>query len=127
MKENDEVNTVPRLIKRLITLYVDNARFTVAEKLTMLISAGVMLMISLVLGIFAVAFLSGAVVALLEMAIEPWAAYLLLGGVFVVLIIALFALRKCLIINPVSKFISKLVFEIGGRSSRQSSVNNQDI
>lgn len=105
------LRTLADLIKKLLSLYVENVKFTAAEKLTVVMSAAVLLIISVVLGIFALAFLSGACIELLEFVLPAWASYAILGGLFILLVAVVIALRKPLIINPIARFISRLIFE----------------
>lgn len=107
------VSTVKELLLRLARLYIDNVKLTVAEKLTVVFAAATLLLTLLVLGIFALAFLSGAIVAALSLVLPSWACYLICFGVFVVLIIVIMALRKSIIVNPIARFVSRLVFEHG--------------
>lgn len=102
---------VYRLLRRLGILYLENARFIAAEKLTQLLSAGLMLIICLVLGIFALAFFSGTCVELLAMVLPAWAGYAILGAFFVLLIVLCIVFRNALIVNPIARFISRLMFE----------------
>ena len=69
------VDRLKELLKKLGLLYLDNAKLTVTEKLTELVSAGVMLIVTLVLGIFGIAFLSGACIELLALMLPVWACY----------------------------------------------------
>lgn len=105
------IHTLAGLIKRLISLYVENVKLTAAEKLTVVLSAAVLLVISIVLGIFALAFVSGACIELLAMVLPAWASYAILGGFFISLVILAMVFRKPLIVNPIARFVSKLVFE----------------
>lgn len=111
MKIVETARSVAELARRIVTLYIDNVKLTVAEKLTLLVSAGVVLLTTLVLGVFAVAFFSGAAIEALEMVLEPWASYLIMGGVFTLLMVLVLLLRKPLIIHPIARFITKLVYE----------------
>ena len=56
MKANGKIpqtiHTLADLTKRLVSLYVENVKFTAAEKLTVVMSAGVLLVVAVVLGIF---------------------------------------------------------------------------
>lgn len=99
------------LLKRLLSLYLDNVKLTVTEKLTVLLSAGVTLVIFLVLGIFSLAFFSGALLELMSIVLPAWASYLILGGFFVLVIVAVALMKKQLIINPISRFISRLMYD----------------
>ena len=103
--------TIFDLVKRLVSLYIEDAKLTVAEKLSLLLSAGLMLIVVLVFGIFALAFFSGACVELLELVLPAWACYSILGGVFVIMIIICVLFRTALFVNPIARYISKLIFE----------------
>lgn len=107
------VQTIYRLLCRLGGLYVESAKFVLAEKLAQLAAAGLMLVICLVLGIFALAFFSGTCVELLSLVLPAWAGYAIMGGLFVVLIIIVMIFRTALIINPIARFVSRLVFDKG--------------
>ena len=63
MKGNisETISSVKKILLRLGRLYLENAKLTVAEKLTVVFSAATLLLIVLVLTIFALAFLSGAI------------------------------------------------------------------
>ncbi len=111
MKASNTFQSLKDQVVRLLSLYAESAKLTVAEKLTMLLSAGVILIVTLVLGVFALAFLSGALIELLELVVVPWASYLILGGVFILFIVVLALFRKALVVNPIARFISKLVFD----------------
>lgn len=105
------VQSFYRLLRRLGELYLEGAKFIVAEKLTRLFSVGLLVIICMVLGIFALAFFSGTCVELLSMVLPAWAGYAIMGGVFVVLILLCVLFRNQLIVDPIARFISRLVFE----------------
>lgn len=107
------VSTLKELLTRIARLYLDNVKLTVAEKLTVVFSAAVLLVTLLVLGIFALAFLSGAIIQLLALVLPQWACYAICCGFFVLLIILITVLRKWIIVNPTARFVSRLVFEFG--------------
>lgn len=117
MKSSGTVSTFKDLTIRLIRLYIENAKLTLAEKLTLLLSAALVVVIALVLGIFALAFFAGAAVEALELVMVPWLCYLILGGFFVLLIVAILILKKPLLINPIARFMSKLIFEVSSKKS----------
>lgn len=118
MKANGKIpqtiHTLADLTKRLVSLYIENVKLTAAEKLTVVMSAGVLLIVAIVLGIFALAFLSGTCIELLALVLPAWASYAILGGFFLLLVIIAVALRKHLIVNPIARFVSKLVFDSHG-------------
>lgn len=103
--------TIKKMLMRLLRLYVSEVRLTVAEKLTVVFAGAVMLLILLVLGVFALAFLSGALVSALALVLPQWACYLICFGLFAVLMVIVLAMRRVLIIDPIARFVSRLVFD----------------
>ena len=111
MKSSRTFTTIKDLIVRLASLYVENAKLNIAEKLTLVLSAALLLIVALVLGIFALAFFTGAALEALELVMEPWLSYLIMGCVFVGLIIVAVLLRKTLFVNPIARYLSKVIFD----------------
>ena len=66
---------------------------------------------TLVFGVFAIAFLSGGILELLALVLPAWASYAILGGVFILLVVVTIGFRKYLIVDPIARFVSKLVFD----------------
>lgn len=96
---------------RLLKLYLEGAKLTVADKLTVLFSAGVLLVTLVVLGMFALAFLSGALVQLLALVLPVWACFAICAGGYALVMVLVVLFRKSLIVNPIARFVSKLVLE----------------
>ena len=99
--------------KRPISPYIENAKLTAAEKLTLLFSGAVVFVIGFILIMFSLAFLAVALLELLQLAMSPIASSAIIGGIFLVLAVLLIALRKTLVINPMARFLSKLIMDIG--------------
>ena len=95
------IHTLADLTKRLISLYIENVKLTAAE----------LLLVALVFGIFMLAFLSGACIELLALVLPAWASYAILGGFFLLLVVLVIAFRKHIIVNPIARFVSRLVFD----------------
>lgn len=105
--------TVKSSIGKLASLYIEGAKLTAVEKLTLFLSAAVVFICGFILLTFVVAFGAVAILDLLEEALPPIASAGILSGIFLVLTILLFLLRKPLIINPMTRFVSKLIMDIG--------------
>ena len=61
------------------------------------------------LGACVLFYLSFAVVFMLSDAIgSTWGAYLIVSGIFLVLMLVVYALRQKLILDPVSRFLTRL-------------------
>lgn len=100
-------------IGRLTKLYIEGAKLTAVEKLTLFLSAAVMFICLFILATFIVAFGAVAILDLLEEALPPVASAGILSGIFLVLALLLFLLRKQLVINPMTRFVSRLIMDIG--------------
>ena len=107
----DRMRAARHSLRRLIALYLENAKITTAEKLTMFCTAATVGIICLVLGLFALAFITVALIELLALAIPVWASYLIFAGIYCAIILILILLREPLIMNPIARFMSKLLLE----------------
>lgn len=98
-------------LKKFFSLQVDYVKLTAVEKLVVLLSAIALVAVLLILGACVLFYLSFAIVYLLVDVIGcVWGAYLIVSGIFVVLSLIVFAMRKTLILDPVAKFLTKLFF-----------------
>ena len=96
-------------LKKYLTLQIDYAKLTTVEKLVVLLSAIAMVAVMLRLGACVLFYLSFAVVFMLSDAIgSTWGAYLIVSGIFLVLMLVVYALRQKLILDPVSRFLTRL-------------------
>ena len=96
-------------LKKSLTLQIDYAKLTTVEKLVVLLSAIAMVAVMLILGACVLFYLSFAVVFMLSDAIgSTWGAYLIVSGIFLVLMLVVYALRQKLILDPVSRFLTRL-------------------
>ena len=94
-------------LKKYLTLQIDYAKLTTVEKLVVLLSAIAMVAVMLILGACVLFYLSFAVVFMLSDAIgSTWGAYLIVSGIFLVLMLVVYALRQKLILDPVSRFLT---------------------
>ena len=95
-------------IKEYLELQRDLLKVEGVEKLTILISAFLVLMISIILGGGALFYLLFALAYLLEPAIGLIGAFGIIGCVCLLILVVLVLLRKQLIINPIVRFLYKL-------------------
>ena len=110
---NGKFDAVKASLRRLTALYIENAKLTAAEKLTVLLSAAVLFVALFMLATITIAFAAVALLELLQLALSPIAAAAIMAGVFLLIAILIFVLRKPLIINPTARFMSKLIMDIG--------------
>ncbi|MDE6309133.1 MAG: phage holin family protein [Muribaculaceae bacterium] len=97
------------MTRRLLKLYSDGARLTLAEKLTRLMSVIAMFFISVILGICVLMFITLGVGRLLTEHMADYWSFFIIGGFYILLIVALYIFRKPLLTNPLARFLSALI------------------
>lgn len=92
-----------------VKLEVEYAKLTVAEKFTVLLSAMIIGAICLLMGMVVLILLSLSLVELFKMMMVPALAYLVVSGIICLLILVLYLLRNPLLLNPIARFITRLL------------------
>lgn len=108
-KEN-QLHTFWAELKDTLKLNVDYAKFTAAEKLTVLLTTVSFAILFLVLLTLIMFFLSLAIVWWIAEGVGIVWSYAIMCAFYIVVLGSLIAFRKQLIINPIAAFISRLFF-----------------
>lgn len=113
MKENlnTQIKDILTQGKTWVKLEIEYAKLTLAEKLTMLISALIIGAVCLLLGIVVLLMLAFALVEVFKTFMHPGLAYLSVGGIVCVFIILFYLLRKPILLNPIARLITRLFIE----------------
>ncbi len=109
MREKGSVRNLYELGRRLAGLYLDNARLTAAEKMTLLFSSVALYSVVLVLAMVMMVFVSMGIATMLAEYIAPFWSYFIVAGVFLTVIVLLFVFKSQLLVNPIARFISSLL------------------
>lgn len=111
MKEKltDELKDILAQGRDWVKLEVEYAKLTVAEKFTVLLSAMIIGAICLLMGMVVLILLSLSLVELFKMMMVPALAYLAVSGIICLLILILYLLRNPLLLNPIVRFITRLL------------------
>ncbi len=111
MKEKltDELKDILAQGRDWVKLEVEYAKLTVAEKFTVLLSAMIIGAICLLMGMVVLILLSLSLVELFKMMMVPALAYLAVSGIICLLILILYLLRNPLLLNPIARFITRLL------------------
>lgn len=107
----DTFSTAKRGVKRLASLYVEKIKLKTTEKTTILLSSIAFIMVLTVVGFIFLIFVSIGVGHLLAVSIAPHLAYLIIAAFYLVLFIVVWFLRRPLFINPISRFVSRLIVD----------------
>ncbi len=99
-------------LKKYFRLQIDYTRLTAVEKISLLLSAIAVVLVGGLLCACALFYLSLALASVLsdKLGVE-WAANLIVGGVFLVLLLLAYAFRRQLIIDPVTRFVTRLFLD----------------
>ncbi len=107
----DEIKEVFIQARTWIECETEYLKLSASEKFTVLLSSLIMGAVCLLLGLFALALMSFALVDYFMFFMSPPLAYLSVAGIVVLLIIILYLLRKPLLFNPISRFITRLFLD----------------
>lgn len=98
-------------IKRLISLYVADARLGIAKRLTLLMSSLATGLIIMLLIAAIVIFGSLAAAFELRQVMNPVAAYGIIAGFYVLLLVVVLIFKRQLIINPLARVLSRAILK----------------
>lgn len=105
----DNIKQLIAEVKEYIILQKDYAKVEFVEKLTILLSTLFMILIFLILGMAALFYLLFALAYTLEPLVGGLAiSFVIISAISILLMIALYHLRKKLIVNPLVKFLANL-------------------
>lgn len=110
-------------IKVLLGLQVENLRLKTTEKITVLLSAIAFYAVAMAIGLVCLIFVSIALGKLLATQLAPYAAYLVIAGVYLLAFIFICALRRQIFIDPIARFMSRLLVEL---PEEEREINSSD-
>lgn len=97
--------------KAFIAAKYDYSKLSIAEKLSILLSYLVMSAIGLLIGFCVLLFLSGALISVLyDLTNNEALSYIVVAGLWAIMLLLVFAFKTTLIVNPVTRFVTKLMF-----------------
>lgn len=96
-------------IRRYMRLGIEFVRLSAAEKLTLLLAAISFWMVVFVIGSFALIFFSVGIVQILSLSIPEYLTYVIAGIFYLLLLLLLIVFKRVIIINPIARFISRLI------------------
>lgn len=116
----EQVDGMMGNVQRYLKLLIEDTRLNIAEKLTRLMSAIALAAILLFLAVVTLVFLSlGASMALSDI-MDPLWAFIIVAGFYLVLCTVIVLARKTLLINPIARFISRLILNAPVKEPKQN-------
>lgn len=110
MADNTQsIKTLWSAFKKYVCLNVENAKLTATEKLTILLAVIAFYFVAIVLGFVSVFFVSMALTHILSQSLEVHYVYFIMAAFYLVILVLIYALKKVLFLNPISRFLSKTI------------------
>lgn len=107
-KVNEEVKSVVTDFKEWLTLEVDYMKLTAAEKVSILVSTLVLVIVLFIIFMVVLILFAFALVDLFNLFMPHSLACVTVGGILLLLIGSLYLFRNALVVNPITKLITKL-------------------
>ena len=99
------------LIRQMINLKAEDFKLMLAQKLTKLLGAVTFGAIALISAVSFIIFMGFALREILADFMPAWGAFLIVAAVVVILVMLVFIFKRKLILDPLARFISRLLFE----------------
>ena len=95
--------------RKYFSLEWDYTKLTAVEKMAVLLSSIAFVAVVIIIGTFALAYVLSAIIDVLAVALGcTWGAQLIAAAILLVLLLVVFAFKRQLIVDPVTRFVSKL-------------------
>lgn len=107
-KLNDEVKSVASDIKEWVTLELEYMKLTAAEKVSVLVSTLILVIVLFIIFMVVLILFAFALVDLFNLFMSHSLACVTVGGILLLLIGSLYLLRNQLVVNPITRLITKL-------------------
>lgn len=124
-ERNDDLKVSWANVREWGKLYFENLRLLSIEKATVLFSQGIMGVLLVILCACAFFFISIALVLILAQVLPVMWCFLIMGGVYLLLGLAVYIFRKPLLTDPIARFLSRLFLENPEVSSQPSNDEKQ--
>lgn len=104
----NEMKSVVSELKNWLSVEVEYLKLTAAEKLSVLLSSLVLVIALFILGMVALIVFAFALVDLFSLFMPHALACVSTGGILLLIICLLYLLRNSLVVNPITRLITKL-------------------
>lgn len=109
LKLLDDIRDIFEQGKNWLSLELNYAKLTLAEKLTILLTTLIIGFICALLGFVVILLFSLALVELFKMILCPALAYVSVGGIILVGLIQLWIFRKPMLLNPLARMLTRIL------------------
>lgn len=107
-KVNQEIKNIAAELKEWLQLEVEYMKMTAAEKVSVLVSSLILVIILFIVFMVVLILFAFALVDLFNLFMPHALAFVTVGGILLLLIGGLYLLRNSLVVNPITRLITKL-------------------
>ena len=107
-KVKDEIRAVATYLKEWLSLELEYMKMTAAEKVSVLVSSLVLVIVLFIIFMVVLILFAFALVDLFNLFMPHSLACVTVGGILLLLIGSLYLFRNALVVNPITKLITKL-------------------
>lgn len=104
----DEIRNVVTEVKEWLTVEIEYLKLSAAEKISVLLSTIVLLIVLFIVGMVALIIFAFALVDLFNLFMPHALACVTVGGILLLIVGLMYLLRNAVIVNPITKLITKL-------------------
>lgn len=97
--------------QRLAKLYIQTGKLTLTEVLTRILAGALIAFVCLLFAIISLTFISYGVINNLTQTMSMTWACLIVVGFYLFIIILMIVFKRTLIINPIARFLSKIIID----------------
>lgn len=112
--------------KKLGLLYLAKGRLKAAEKMTVFLSSLALALVLVPLGLLCLIFISISLGRLLANSFEPYIAFLFVSAFYLLVIVVIVVFRRRLFVDPIARFMSRLLIEKPYDDSDTESVDSDN-
>lgn len=108
----DQLKDIYATGKKWLKLEIEYAKLTAVEKFTVFLTTLILGAVCMFLAMVVLILLSFALVDVFKSFMAPWASFLTVSGIWLLLIALVWVLRAPLLETPIARLISKLILDI---------------
>ena len=110
MIENAQsITSLWQIIKRYLSLNIENAKLTATEKLTLFFAAAAFYFVAIIIGAIVLFFVTMSVSDYLSQFLKPYYVYLMIAAFYLLVFVAVYLMKNVLFLNPIARFVSKIM------------------
>lgn len=127
MSQPSSIDTLLETLKHYLHLRVEQVKYLGTEKLSIILAASVFLVVAILLAVIAVCYFSVALLHLLQSCVGLVWASVIMGVAMLLLLGLVYLMRRRWILNPIARFLSRVLLEDKDDDDTDNSKNQTGV